>query len=73
MEKIQGYVALPPNEPSGRGLFYFTVEGAKDFKERFDRHSASYPNTENSWDLNYWKEKPLPVEIYSLIVGEKIE
>lgn len=36
MKDVQGYLALIPNNPSERGMLYFSLESAKQHKIQFD-------------------------------------
>lgn len=71
-ERHSGYIAIIPNDPSGRGLYFFSVESAKTHKALMDKQVEEKWDDGKTFNKEYWKEKPLPVKIYSLVTEEEI-
>lgn len=72
MKEVQGYVTIIPNDPSGRGMLYFTEDGAREQAIRLNKMVEQEWETPGKFNKDYWKEKPLPCKVYSLIIKEEL-
>lgn len=74
MDKIQGYMAISPSDPCGRGLLYATKEAAKNHQIHMNTVALEKWDDDKTWNKEYWgNEKPQPWEMYELILGNKLE
>ena len=75
MKEIQGYIAIVPNDPSGKGLLYFTELAAITHAKTFDGLVERHWDDPNSTMINrqHWVERPQPVKIFTLAIKEEIK
>jgi hypothetical protein len=69
IKKVQGWTALSPSDPEGRGLLYFTRDGAEEHKNTMNAKIKNYPI---KWNTTYWPTVPEPWEVYELHLGNKL-
>jgi hypothetical protein len=65
----QGFMAVSPNDPNPKGMLYFTEGAALEHKVNMDALREKYPE---NWNIDYWKEKPEPWQVFKLIISERI-
>jgi hypothetical protein len=65
----QGFVSVSPNDPSPKGMLYFTETAALKHKADMDALLEKYPE---NWNTDYWKEKPEPWQVFKLTISERI-
>jgi len=65
----QGFMAVSPNDPNPKGTLFFTEEAALKHKANMDIQLEKYPE---GWNVDHWKEKPEPWQVFKLTISERI-
>lgn len=73
MKEIQGYIVISENDPSERGLLFFTPEKANEHKDHMNQLIPLYDDPSSIfWNKQHWKQKPQPFKMYSLTMKEEV-
>jgi hypothetical protein len=65
----QGFMAVSPSDANPKGTLFFTEAAALRHKANMDIQLEKYPE---GWNIDHWKEKPEPWQVFKLTISERI-
>ena len=65
MKQVQGYIHLIRNDPTGRGLWYYTKEKAQEAQRVWAEGIKKWPV---GFNQDYWKEPPQVGDVFAVVI-----